>query len=63
MNKQTFWQEMATQAGAEIVQLTDGRWMVSSPEGAAKPVACVWKNPETAAQLYCCKAELIQPIA
>lgn len=28
-----------------------------------KYVVCVWKNPETAAQLYCCKAEIVLPIS
>lgn len=58
-----FFINMARESGAEIRQLSDGRWLVASPEGADKVAARCFKRLETAAQLYCCDVELVLPIS
>ncbi|QMP23974.1 hypothetical protein DDSR119_56 [Pseudomonas phage DDSR119] len=61
-NKGDFYVTLALDNGATIEQLSDGRWMVATPEAAENPVAEVRKSLLLAAQIYCCRANLVQPI-
>jgi hypothetical protein len=58
-----YYEEMARTAGAEITQLSDGRWLVASSEHAEKIAARCFKRLETAAKLWLCDVEVLKPVS